>query len=118
MVATVSGALLPAVAIAARLQRESATETEAAVIASTHLERLKAAIEAGGGAGGAIDSAVEGWSAFLTRGGATSDEGAAPFECRWQIAQGVPGVWIIRVRVLSRAGPEVDVSIAAVMPDV
>lgn len=111
LVAGVSASLLPAIAGAARLQRDSAIETEAAVIAASRLESLKADVAAGRiGAGGTLDTAQDGWQARIDRGGNVVTAGAAAYECRWRVASSPAsaGAWMVSVRVV----PAVDARLA------
>lgn len=110
LVTGVSAAILPAIVLSARLQRESALETDAAVLAAGRLERLERDVAAGAiGTGGSLESAVEGWSARVE----------SAFECRWQVmALAVPqGVRLIAVRVVPLAGNMAPLTIATVVPD-
>ena len=109
IIATVSAALLPAIALAARLQRESAIEVEASLIAARRLEMLKAEIAAGLAAAG---------PEFLDRSGAAVPIGVAAYECTWSIeaAPGPPGLSRIAVRVAG-LGDETAVVITTVVPD-
>src|SRR5688500_17671013 len=120
LVAGVTAVLLPAVALSARLQRASAIETEASVIAASRLEYLKADI-AGGliGSGGAIDARLEGWHALVDRQGAPSPEAAAAFECRWRVsaAASPAGVFILTVRVLPLADSSAPVTVSVAVFD-
>lgn len=115
LVAGVSAALPPGLALAARLQRESAIETEAAVIAARFLERLKADVAAGRiGAGGALDAAQEGWHAGIGRGGDIVAAGAGVYDCRWRVAAAPApaGAWIVSVRVVPVAAAGLAVTIS------
>jgi hypothetical protein len=109
LVAAVSGALLPAIAIAARLQRESAIEVEAALIAARRLAIVKAGIGAGVVAGG-----VE----HLDRSGAPAASGAAAYECSWAIepSPGPPGLLRVTVSVAA-IGAVNGVTVTSVVPD-
>ena len=103
---TVSAAVLPAIALASRLQRDSAVETTAALIAGGRLEVLKAAPAAGEG------------HAFLDRDGRAAGIDRAVYECRWRVdtAPGAPGAWRIVVRA-SAIGDRAQVVVAAMVPD-
>jgi prepilin-type N-terminal cleavage/methylation domain-containing protein len=116
LVATASAALLPAVAIAARLQRDSAIETEASLIASATMESVKAGVAARRiGPGGSIDAALDGWHTRVDREGAPG--AAAVFECRWRVAPAAApsGLLILVVRVVPPGGAAV--TLAAAVPD-
>lgn len=103
----VSVAILPAIALSARLQRESAIETEAAAIAASRLERLKRDVAAGAvGSGGSLDNAVAGWSTTIE----------PSFQCRWQVMSlaAPQGVRLVAVRVVPLAG-NAPVTVATVV---
>ena len=106
MMVTVSAALLPAVALASRLQRDSAVETEAALIAAARLEALKAAPARGEGRD------------FFDRDGSMTTEDRAVYECRWRIdtAPGAPGALLIVARAAA-VGERGEVVMATVVPD-
>jgi hypothetical protein len=106
---TVSAAMLPAIALAARLQRDSGIEMEAAIVASRRLETVKIALE---------DGPVASGSAFVDRTGDAAPEDRAVFECRWLVetAPGAPGVSRIAVQVSARGG-SVAVTLSTVVPD-
>ena len=103
---TVSAALLPAIALASRLQRDSAVETAAALIAAARLELLKAAPAAGEG------------REFVDRDGTPSPVDRASYECRWAVdtAPGAPGALRIIVRAWA-IGDRAQVVVATVVPD-
>lgn len=109
ILATVSAALLPAIALAARLQRESAIEVEAALIATRRLETVKAEIAAGVAVAGAE---------FLDRRGVAVPSAAAAYECTWSIeaVPVQPGLSRIAVRVAG-IGDRAAVVITTVVPD-
>ncbi len=117
LVAGVSAALLPALALAARLQRESAIETEAAVIAAGRIEYLTADVAAGlTGPGGALDTPREGWHALVDREGNDAPAASAVFDCRWHVAAAPApaGLLIVSVRVvpIGAGGGAVTISVA------
>ncbi|HUF22971.1 MAG TPA: hypothetical protein VMN81_02495 [Vicinamibacterales bacterium] len=119
LVAGVSAALLPALAGAARLQRDSAIETEAAVIAASRLESLKADVAAGRiGAGGALDAAHDGWHARIDRDGNIATAGTAAYECRWRVALAAApaGALMLSVRVVPAVGARLAVTISTAVP--
>lgn len=110
LVVSVSAALLPAVALASRLQRESAIETEGAAIAASCLEQVKAGVGAGAiGDGGSIDTPIDGWHVRAT----------ASFECRWQSsALAAPaGLRVLAVRVVPLAGAGLSITMTSVVAD-
>lgn len=120
LTASVSAALLPALAIASRLHRESAIETEAAVIGEARLELLASDAANGTiGAGGRLDARAEGWHACVDRSGAVVEEHAASFELRWQIVSLVApaGVTAVSVRVIPVASRGVSITLATVVAD-
>lgn len=106
---TVSAAILPAIALAARLQRDSGIEMEAAIVASRRLETLKVELE---------DGPVASGSALVDRGGDVVPGDRAVFECRWFVdtAPGAPGAVRIAVQV-SAPGSGVALTISTVVPD-
>lgn len=111
LVAGVSATVPPALAVAARLQRDSAVETEAAVMAASRLESLKADVAAGRiSAGGSLDAAHDGWHAGIDRDGNLVAAGRAVYECRWRVtpAPAPAGAWMVSVRVM----PAVDARLA------
>lgn len=99
LVASATAALLPVLAQAARLHRESDLQTRAAMLASSRLERL--VLAAGGLAyGGAVDAELEGWHAWLDREGRLVGQDAATFLCTWRLAPAaMPGAGILTMRV-------------------
>jgi len=100
LTASVSAVLLPAVAAAARLQGAAAIESEAALIAAGRIALLKREI-----AGGLIEPRE-------------GREGAGAFDCRWWVEPSiVPGVLIVRVRVVSQAGDAAPVGVSTAVPD-
>lgn len=115
LVAGVSATLPPALAVAARLQRDSAIETEAAVIAASRLESLKADVAAGRiGGGGSLDAAQDGWHARVDRDGSIVTAGRAAYECRWRVAPAPApaGAWLVSVRVVPAVGVRLAVTIS------
>lgn len=103
LTASVSAALLPALALASRLHRDGAIETEAAVLAASRLSRLAGDVSAGlVGAGGGIDAAS-----------------GAPFEVECQVvpAEGAPGAYLLSVRVVPLAARGAAVTLTLVVPD-
>jgi prepilin-type N-terminal cleavage/methylation domain-containing protein len=120
LIATVSAALLPAIALAARLHRDSAIETEAAVIAAAHLARLAASVAASEtGVGGSLDTPVDGWRADVGASGSEVDSDAAVFEVRSQVST-MPGgtrMLLIAVRVVPRAQRDMPRTFSMVVPD-
>ena len=106
MTAVVTAAMLPAIVLASRLQRDSAVETRAAVIASARLEMLKAAPALGEG------------RELVDRDGRPSEASRATYECRWTVdaAPGAPGALRIVVRAYGMGDPS-HVVIATVVPD-
>lgn len=113
LMAVVTAALLPGIALAARLQRDSAVETEAAVIAAARLEQVKAGVAADViGMGGRLDASVEGWCAMVDREGAPAARGA--FDSRWQVAPATApaGVLVVVVRVVPLADPRGAITLA------
>jgi type II secretory pathway pseudopilin PulG len=115
LVAGVSAMLPPALAVAARLQRDSAIETEAALIAASRLESLKADVAAGrAGAGGSLDAAHDGWHARIDRDGTIVPAGRAAYECRWRVtpAPAAAGAWMVSVRVVPAVGARLAVTIS------
>lgn len=100
LMASVSAALLPAVAAAARLQRAAALESEAALIAAGRVALLTREIAAG------LIAPREG------------REESGAFDCRWWVeASSVPGVLLVRVRVVARAGDAAPVVVSTAVPD-
>ena len=109
LVTGVSAAVLPAIALSARLQRESAIHTEAAAIAAGRLERLKRDVADGiAGIGGSLEGSVEGWSEFIP----------PSFDVRWQVTPlaAPAGAVSIAVRVVARAGTASPLTVATVVP--
>ena len=119
MMAVVSAALLPAIALAARLQRESAIETESATIAAAALERVKARMPAVSAPGGSLDGRVAGWHVLVNREGVEVSEAGAAYECRWRIARldAPAGVVVLSVRVLPLGVAHQALTIATVVRD-
>ena len=108
LIASVSAALLPGLAVAARLHRDSGTETEATIIGAGRLEDLAAAVSTGAlGTGGRLDIALAGWNQLVDRAGAPVDPARASYETRWAVAPlGTPGgVHVLAVRVVPIANP-------------
>lgn len=120
LIASVSAALLPAIALASRLHRDSAIETEAAVIAAAHLARLASRVaSADVSMGGSLDGAEEGWRALVDVTGTAAEAQRAVFEVRWQVASvpASPGVVLLAVRVLPMANRAAAITLTAVVPD-
>src|SRR5687768_440089 len=108
LIASVSAALLPALALASRLHRDSAIETEAAIIGANRLEHLGAALAAGAlAAGGRLDIADPGWNDAVDRAGAPVARAHASYEVRWAVAPlgGSSSVYVLAVRVVPIANP-------------
>ena len=100
MIAVATAAVMPAIVLAGRLQRDSAIATEAALIAGARLELLKTRLMDGVPAGGSLDAPVDGWHTYLDRAGGEVPVARAVYECRSQVAASVsPGVLIAAVRV-------------------
>lgn len=118
LMATVSAALLPGIAIAARLHRDSAIQTDAAVIGGAHLARLAAA-PSGISQGGGLDDAVEGWRAYVDATGAEVDAGAAMFEVRSQVSTVAGGgrLRLLAVRVVPLASRDAALTLTVVVRD-
>ena len=119
LMATVSAALPPAIALASRLHRESAMQTDAAIIGAAHLARLAAAVAAGSiGAGGSLDGPLEGWCDGVDATGAPAPSGRAAFEVRSQVSSipGGAGVMLAAVRVLPLANRAAALTFAVVVP--
>ncbi len=114
--AVATAAVLPAMVLAGRLQRDSAIATEAAFIAGARIELLKGRVADGATAlGGSLDAGIDGWQAYLDRAGAEVVAARAMYECRWRLAESAsPGVLIAAVRVSWRgqAGGAVTLSTA------
>ena len=119
MVAVVSAALLPAVALAGRLQRESAVETEAVTIASATLERVKAQMPGVAATGGSLEARAAGWYALVNREGAEAGAEDSAYECRWHVSRlAVPAtVVVLSVRVIPLAADLPPVTIATAVRD-
>jgi prepilin-type N-terminal cleavage/methylation domain-containing protein len=119
VLAVASAAMLPAIALAGRLQRDSAVATEAAIIAAARLEGLKADVAAARVArGGSLDAAVDGWHVLLDRAGAPAAAGRAVYECRARVVASVsPGVAIAAVRVLVRGQAEGAITLSTAVHD-
>ena len=111
-----TAAVLPAIVLAARLHRDSAVATEAALIAGARLESLKGDVANGATAGGgSLDEGVDGWQAYFDRAGVEVPAAGAVYECRWRVAASPsPGVLIAAVRVSWRgqAGGAITLSTA------
>ena len=118
LIATVSAALLPAVALASRLHRESAMQTDAALIGAAHLARLAEAVAASSiGPGGSLDGPAAGWREAVDATGAPAPANGAAFEVRSQVS-GIPGgagVMLAAVRVLPLADRDSAVTFAIVV---
>jgi hypothetical protein len=113
LIASATAAMLPAIAQASRLQRDSDLQTAAVLMSVARLERLESAVAAGLGAGGSLDAPVDGWYAWLDRDGRAVQEADAAFACRWAAApSAVPGVLIAAVRVAPRAAPHAAITLS------
>lgn len=119
LMATVSAALLPAVALAARLQRESALETEGVTIAASTLERLRGQMAPAALSGGDLDTRAAGWHAFVDREGAVSGGTNAAYECRWQITRldAPSNVAVLQVRVIPLAAANLPITLSTAVRD-
>ena len=107
LIAVTSAAMLPAIAAAGHLQRESAWETAAVRIAASQVERLL--VTAGSAAaGGSLDAPLAGFSADIDSAGAQVSGGA--YQCRWRITRGA--VVVVAVRVVAPGGRDVTLSTA------
>lgn len=111
--------MLPAIALAGRLQRDSAVTTESVMIAAARLERLKADVAGGRTApGGSLDAAVDGWYVLLDRSGAVVPDARAVYECRARVVSSAsPGVVIAAVRVSLRGQAEVGTTLSTAVHD-
>ena len=109
LIAVTSAAMLPAIAAAGHLHRESARETAAVRIATSQIERLVATAGAGA-AGGALDASLAGFSSTTDSAGAPVPADRAEYDCRWRVTRGA--IVIIAVRVVARAGGDVTLSTA------
>lgn len=119
LMATVSAALLPAIALASRLHRDSAMQTDAAIIGAAHLARLAGAVAASSiGPGGSLDGPVDGWRDAVDATGAPAPASSAAFEVRSQVSAipGGAGVMLVAVRVLPLARRDSAVTFASVVP--
>ncbi|MDQ3070501.1 MAG: hypothetical protein M3R55_12335 [Acidobacteriota bacterium] len=106
LVTSVGAALLPALAMAARLQRESDLETGATLAGSRQIAQIAREIEAAGrGTGGALDIPRSGWQQFVDRDGAPAPVEDAVFDCRWLVTRSEEpaGLLIVHVRVVPLA---------------
>jgi hypothetical protein len=120
VIASVTAALLPALALTSRLHRDSAIETEASVIGAGRLEVLAAAVSTGVlGAGGRVDMAQAGWSQPVDRAGAPVALAQASYESRWQVVLlGSPGaVHVVSVRVVPLANPSAAITLSTAVGD-
>lgn len=119
IMATVSAALLPAITLASRLHRDSASETSAAVLGAAHVARLTIAVASSSmSSGGSIDESIDGWRQHTDAAGAEAGAGNAVFEVRWQVSN-MPhsaGVMLVAVRVVPLATPTTAVTLTAVVP--
>lgn len=105
--------MLPAVAQASRLQRDSDLQTAAVLMSVARLERLESAIAAGLGPGGSLKAPADGWHAWLDREGRAVQAADAAFACRWAVSpSAAPGVLIAAVRVEPRAAPQAAVTLS------
>ena len=111
--------MLPAIALAGRLQRDSAVTSESVMIAAARLERLKADVAEGRTApGGSLDAAVDGWYVLLDRSGAAVPDARAVYECRARVTPAVsPGVVIAAVRVSLRGQTDVAITLSTAVHD-
>lgn len=100
LIAVTSAAMLPAIAAAARLQRDSARETDGVRIAASRIERLLATAPVA--AGGSLDESLPGFSLTTDRAGAAVSPESAEYDCRWRVTRG--SVVIVAVRVAARGG--------------
>lgn len=119
IVAVVSAALLPAVALAGRLQRESAVETEAVTIATATLARVTAQMPAAAASGGSLAARTAGWHAMVSRAGVEAGAADAVYECRWQVSRlaAPASVAVLSVRVIPLAADMAPVTIATAVRD-
>jgi prepilin-type N-terminal cleavage/methylation domain-containing protein len=120
LIASVSAALLPALVLASRLHRDSAIETEAAIIAAARLEDLAAALAAGGlAAGGRLDIADAGWHNVVDRAGAPVARAQASYEVRWAVTPlgGSSRVHVLAVRVVPLANPFAAITLTTAVGD-
>ena len=118
MIAVASAGVLPAIVLAGRLQRDSAVATEAAIIASSRLERLKADAAAGMPPGGSLDVATGGWYVPLDRAGEDVAADLAVYECRLRLMPAASSsVLIAAVRVSPRGQSNVTVTLSTAVHD-
>ena len=118
MIAVASAGVLPAIVLAGRLQRDSAVATEAAIIASARLERLKAAAAAGQGPGGSLDVETGGWYVLVDRAGEEVAAERAVYECRLRLLPAAsPSVLVAAVRVSLRGQPEAALTLSTAVHD-
>ena len=108
LIAVTSAAMLPAIAAAGRLQRDSERETAGVRIAASQIETLIATRRLS--PGGSLDASLDGFFATVDGTGAVVPAGYAEYECRWRVSQGA--VVLIAVRVVARGGGEVTLSTA------
>ena len=119
LTATVSAALLPALVLASRLHRDSAIETDAALIASARMERLAADVAAGAVAtGGDLGMALAGWHELLDGGGVPTDPARGLYETRWRVASVLSpaGVYLLSVRVIPLASRAAALTLTLAVP--
>ena len=112
LIAGASAAMLPAMAQAARLHRDSDLQTSAILAAAARLERLKTAAAAGLPEGGSIDTAIAGWHAWVDADGRLVESARGVFECRWTLSTAAHGVLVAAVRVEPRAAPHAVVTLS------
>src|SRR5688500_3246885 len=116
LIAGVSAAPLPALALASRLHRDSALPTQAAIIGANRLEPLGAALAAGApAAGGPRASADPGRNDAVERPGAPSARAHASYEVRWAVAPlgGSSSVYVLAVRVVPIANPVAAITLTS-----
>jgi hypothetical protein len=113
VIASATAAMLPAIAQASRLQRDSDLQTAAVRMGAARLERLEGDITAGLGAGGSLEAPVNGWHDWLDREGRAVPAAEAAFACRWAASpSSAAGVLIAAVRVEPRAAPYAAITLS------
>ena len=113
LIASATAAMLPALAQAARLQRDSDLQTAAVLMGAARMERVESAVAAGLEPGGSVDAPVDGWHAWLDRDGRAVQEADAAFACRWAVSpSAASGVLIAAVRVEPRAAPHAAITLS------
>ena len=113
LIASASAAMLPALAQASRLQRDSDLQTSAVLMSVARLQRLESAVAAGLGPGGSLEAPVDAWHAWLDRDGRAVPEAGAAFACRWAVSpSAAPGVSIAAVRVEPRGAPHAAITLS------